>query len=219
MPALAITPFGGLTGSVAIVSQGAFARNVVSGNTGHGVTVTGAGTTGNTVAGNYIGTDAAGNTDLGNEDAGVDVAPRGRREHGRRHGDRGRERDQRERHGRRAPGSASNLVQGGYAGLVRHRHGRDRERVPAASEGRRRLDAANNNTIGGTTPAARNVISGNLASGVILLFAGSTGNVVAGNYIGTDATGTAAIPNDDGVSVAQATGGTDRRDGGRGREP
>lgn len=43
--------------------------------------------------------------------------------------------------------------------------------------------------IGGTSPAARNVISSNRVN------AGSTGDVVQGNYIGTDKTGTAAIGN------------------------
>jgi titin len=47
------------------------------------------------------------------------------------------------------------------------------------------------NTIGGTVPGARNVISGNgITSGDgISIFGGSTGNVVQGNYIGTDITG------------------------------
>ncbi len=44
--------------------------------------------------------------------------------------------------------------------------------------------------IGGTTAADRNVISGNASFGVQITGAGSTGNTVAGNYIGTDSTGT-----------------------------
>ena len=56
------------------------------------------------------------------------------------------------------------------------------------------LDNVSNSTIGGATPAARNLISGNL-SGVILRGAETTGNVIAGNIIGTDASGTAAMPN------------------------
>lgn len=53
--------------------------------------------------------------------------------------------------------------------------------------------------VGGTTAAARNVISGNSGNGVILV--GSQGRVV-GNYIGTNATGTAALPNARGVMVS-----------------
>ncbi len=52
-----------------------------------------------------------------------------------------------------------------------------------------------NNVIGGTTPAARNIISGNQGTAVSILGAASTGNVVQGNYLGTDVTGTLAIPN------------------------
>ncbi len=49
------------------------------------------------------------------------------------------------------------------------------------------------NTIGGTSPGARNVISGDL-NGVEMF--GDSGDVVVGNYIGTDTTGTAAIGNE-----------------------
>ena len=54
------------------------------------------------------------------------------------------------------------------------------------------VDTAANATIGGATPAARNVISVNAFDG-ILIRAGS-GHVVEGNLIGTDAAGTAALP-------------------------
>ena len=52
-----------------------------------------------------------------------------------------------------------------------------------------------NNTVGGTTAGARNVISANGEDGVQIDYAGTTGNVVEGIYIGTDATGTVAIGN------------------------
>ena len=56
------------------------------------------------------------------------------------------------------------------------------------------LEDASNNTIGGTTPGARNVISGNAWSG-IALSGGGTGNVIQGNYIGVDASGVAGLSN------------------------
>ena len=61
------------------------------------------------------------------------------------------------------------------------------------------LSLSSNNTIGGTTAAGRNVISGNTFDGVAI---SGDGNIVQGNYIGTNAAGTAAIPNGtSGVSI------------------
>ena len=60
---------------------------------------------------------------------------------------------------------------------------------------------AANNRIGGTSSGERNVISGNLIRGVSLF---SDNNLVLGNFIGTDVTGTIAIGNgaQDGISGA-----------------
>lgn len=70
-----------------------------------------------------------------------------------------------------------------------------------------------NNVIGGTTPGARNIISGN-SIGVFLNGSSATGNQIQGNYIGTDVTGALALGNSsDGVFIVggasnNAIGGT-----------
>jgi CSLREA domain-containing protein len=70
------------------------------------------------------------------------------------------------------------------------------------------IGGAPNNTIGGTTPGARNLISGNLG-GVGIEGNGATGNKVTGNYIGTDRNGTADLGNSSsGVLIDGAPGNT-----------
>src|SRR5205807_10352366 len=54
-------------------------------------------------------------------------------------------------------------------------------------------DLSRNNTVGGTTAGARNVISGNNGTGIWL--EGTSGSQVQGNFIGTNASGTAALGN------------------------
>ncbi len=68
--------------------------------------------------------------------------------------------------------------------------------------------SASNNIVGGTTPGAENVISGNNSIGVVLFGSGTTGNLVQGNFIGTDVTGTVALPNSFGVSISGAPNNT-----------
>jgi hypothetical protein len=55
---------------------------------------------------------------------------------------------------------------------------------------------SNNHIIGGTTAAARNVISGNNANGIRIGLGGTTtGTIIQGNFIGTDKNGTADLGN------------------------
>src|SRR5262249_3397782 len=93
-------------------------------------------------------------------------------------------------------GAVSNLVQGNLigtdvTGLQGLGNGQDGVLINNASI----------NTIGGTTPAARNVISDNavpgnlVGSGIWVNGSNSVGNLIEGNYIGTDATGTRALGN------------------------
>jgi len=64
------------------------------------------------------------------------------------------------------------------------------------------IDGSPGNTIGGTTAAARNVISGNFTFGIRIAFTGAMLNEVQGNYIGISAAGDTALGNgSDGVGI------------------
>jgi hypothetical protein len=86
----------------------------------------------------------------------------------------------------------NNLIQGNYLGV-----GADGTTARANQRGIV-LTNSSNNVIGGTAASARNVISGNGGSGIDIA---GNGNVVQGNFIGTNAAGTAAIAQPGGVGI------------------
>ncbi|HEX8999786.1 MAG TPA: putative Ig domain-containing protein, partial [Blastocatellia bacterium] len=66
-----------------------------------------------------------------------------------------------------------------------------------------------NNLIGGTAAGQRNIISGNDQIGVEVLDPGASGNIIRGNFIGTDITGSQALSNvRDGVLINNASNNT-----------
>ena len=68
------------------------------------------------------------------------------------------------------------------------------------------LDGAASTMIGGSTSQTRNVISGNAQNGVRISGTAAVGNLLFGNFIGTDSSGSAAIPNHlDGVRILGGT--------------
>lgn len=67
------------------------------------------------------------------------------------------------------------------------------------------LSDAVSNTIGGI--GAGNVIAASSNAGIFLNFASTTNNVIQGNFIGTDASGTAPLHNKIGVHVSQGASG------------
>lgn len=67
------------------------------------------------------------------------------------------------------------------------------------------VNGGTRNLIGGTVAGARNIISGNKADGIVINKAGATYNVIQGNYVGTDVTGTKRIGNGNyGIETSQA---------------
>jgi titin len=97
----------------------------------------------------------------------------------------------------------SNLVQGNFIGV----NASATAALGNANDGIV-LYGSGGNLIGGATPAARNVISGNGSSGIFLTGTGTTGNVIQGNRIGTDNSGSNAISNvaGDGVTLIGVPG-------------
>jgi titin len=92
-------------------------------------------------------------------------------------------------------GSNNNLVEGNYIGTNKG----GTAALPNGSRGVSITDGSSSNTIGGTTSAARNVISGNNFLGIdvagVCRGAATTANVIEGNRIGTNAAGKAAVGN------------------------
>ena len=86
--------------------------------------------------------------------------------------------------------AAGNLVEGSFIGTDLT----GSADLGNSADGVQVLDAPEN-TIGGTTAGARNVISGNGVAGVSISGVVSTGNLVEGNFLGTDVSGTAPLGN------------------------
>ena len=176
--------------------------NVISGNDDDGIFIVGAGASGNVVQGNYIGTDVAGLSDLGNSDDGlvIENAPNntvGGSQDGESNVISGNDDDGVVIFG---PGARGNVVKGNFIGT----DVTGSSDLGNADDGARIIDAPNN-TVGGSQVGEGNVISGNDGDGIFLVGAGASGNLVQGNFIGTDVTGSADLGNaDDGVQIQDA---------------
>ncbi|MEX0684236.1 MAG: CSLREA domain-containing protein [Dehalococcoidia bacterium] len=197
----------GATGNT-IGGTTAAARNIISGNLGDGVQIAGQNTAGgNFVQGNFIGTKVTGMTELhngffavrisqspGNFIGGTTGTTPGGACTGACNVLSGNFALSQVFIG--APASTGNTIQGNFIGLNALGTGT----LPAGEDGVR-IEGASNTIIGGTTPAARNVISGNPRKGVHIMSSSgygyplTTGIVVQGNFIGTDTTGTQDLGN------------------------
>ena len=100
----------------------------------------------------------------------------------------------------RNAGSDNNIIEGNRIGLSLD----GLTKIANGIHGVMVIDTASNNTIGGTAPGAGNVISGSVQDGIYIADAGTDGNVIQGNLIGTNATGlkVLAVGNvDEGISI------------------
>lgn len=178
------------------------ARNVIADSNGSGIHISGTNSTNNLVQGNYVGVGPSGNNRLGNLYDGIWINdgasgniiggtnPAARNIISGNGGSGITIYD---------AGTENNLVQGNYIG-TNVTGTRD---LGNTYDGVAVLDGAANNTIGGTDPAARNIISGNNANGIAIYGTGTENNLIQGNYIGTNAAGTGDLGNDaDGVVVS-----------------
>ena len=193
--------------------------NVISGNGQSGVGISGVGTSGNVVAGNLIGTDAAGSSALHNVGSGVDLDhASGNTVGGTASGTRnilsGNKRgvalfgD----FGTGASPTTGNVVEGNYIGTnVTGSTTTGLDGQPLGNgDGVVLIGNASNNTIGGTTAAARNIVSGSVrgsgSSGDGIFIEIASSNLIQGNFIGTNATGDLSLGNA-GVGVDLNVGG------------
>jgi hypothetical protein len=174
--------------------------NLISGNTGSGVVMDETTAVGNFVVGNRIGVNASGAGALGYSGDGIFlqgvpgttivgnvIAANGLTGVRLQDGD-----------------SSGNVLLGNFIGT----NAAGTHALANAFDGIFLSDAPNN-TIGGTAPGSMNLISGNQSVGIQIFGQGSSGNVVQGNFVGTDITGTKRLGNGmDGVFVNQAPNNT-----------
>jgi len=168
-------------------------RNIISGNKAGGVWLSDSGTDNNKILGNYIGVNVGGDVALGNEDGvGIGYEARSNIIGGATEGERNIISGN--AHNGvwfRDLGTNNNKVLGNYIGT-------DVTGTVAlgnAGDGVNICCEAQLNTIGGTTKAERNIISGNGGNGIWLSDSGTKNNKVSSNYIGTDASGTIKLAN------------------------
>ncbi len=169
------------------------ARNIISGNNLSGITIN-FGASSTIVSGNYIGTDITGLLDRGNQNAGIEVA-NGSHDNviGGTDPGAGNVISGNNFGGNiviSSAGTVNNVVQQNIIGLNATGTASIAGHNGILIEG-----GAQSNTIGGSSTAARNFISGNGGDGIRINGSSTDSNIISGNYIGTNLTGTAAIAN------------------------
>lgn len=156
-------------------------RNLISGQTGVAIS---AGAPNTSILGNYIGTDRTGTVGIGNVTA-ITGTGTNNKVGGTAAGE-----------GNLISGNSAAVVVQGSGGWTIEGNLIGTDVTGTLALGNSgvgvNLGGANNNVIGGTTAASRNIISANDRA---ISINGGDGNVIQGNYIGTDVTGTVPLGN------------------------
>ena len=177
-------------------------RNVISSNDAVGIRVNGSA---NVIQGNYVGTDASGTLSRPNKMEGIWVAPGA----------------QDNLIGGSNPGegnliSGNNLFGLSISGLGANGNVVKGNDIGVDVSGRVALkdrygvvldNGAQNNVIGGSSPADANVISGNQSGGVLIRGSGTNDNLIIGNFIGTDRSGSERLTNGSGIWLLKGAQG------------
>jgi len=176
------------------------ARNIISGNTGSGISLPSSDDQLNLVQGNYIGVDVTGlvalpnaigikidsqahDNTIGGTAAGAANVISGNTNDGIQIS---------------ASAGANNLIQGNFIGT----NSAGTSSLPNGGQGIL-SNCPNANTIGGSDPGARNLISGNAGFGI--QFTTASNSIIEGNFIGSDITGGKSVPNVAGLLLDNST--------------
>jgi uncharacterized repeat protein (TIGR01451 family) len=173
---------------------------------GHGIRVSGGAN--NVIAGNYIGTNVLGSAPQGNGFMGVELGlgSTNNRIGGTAIADRNVISGNSQNGVSLIGGSNINSIEGNYIGLNAAGTGN----MPNGLSGVA-IDGANTVTIGGAVAGAGNVISGNAQQGIWMN--NSTGSIIQGNFIGTNANGDGPVANG-GFGIVLEAGATNIQIGG-----
>ncbi len=181
-----------------IGGEAATSRNYIAGNNQSGVHLGGAAATNNLLLGNFIGL-GTNSADVGNGQDGVRVnAPLNRiggSAAGARNVISGNASDGIEI----TTAGSGTFVLGNYLGVD------VTGLLDRGNSANGVLVGAGGAIIGGTNPGEGNLISGNSLAGVSLTGISASNNVVRGNIIGANVTGTAGLPNGNGVAITTSS--------------
>lgn len=186
-----------------IIGTSGTGRNIISGNDQYGIRIVETGSDNNVIQNNIIGMNGAGTASIANSADGIRIESVGVLS------------------GTVIGGTTAglgNVISGNGANGIQIRNGVTNTTIAGNIIGLNAAGTAphanigvgiyvldsDNNVIGGTVAAARNVIAAHPDTGIRIFGDGSDNNLVIGNYIGTDVTGTVAFANAEGITIGSS---------------